>query len=62
MPTQYRKGGEEDESSEDDESGEEDNNDGETNENGQDETPDAFDGKSQQDVADEMNGQLRLEF
>ena len=46
----------------DDESGEEDNNDGETNENGQDETPDAFDGKSQQDVADEMNGQLRLEF
>ena len=29
---------------------------------GQDEEPDPFEGKSQQDVTDEMNGQLRLDF
>ncbi len=36
--------------------------DDETGGDGQDEEPDPFEGKSQQDVTDEMNGQLRLDF
>ena len=36
--------------------------DDEAGDGGQDEEPDPFEGKSQQDVTDEMNGQLRLDF
>ncbi len=36
--------------------------DDEASDDGQDEEPDPFEGKSQQDVTDEMNGQLRLDF
>jgi len=36
--------------------------DDEAGDDGQDEEPDPFEGKSQQDVTDEMNGQLRLDF
>ena len=39
-----------------------DNSDNPDNPEGAEPSPDPFEGKSQQDVADEMNGQLRLDF